>query len=154
MILFNIKAKTKIYYKYIQYYTYKIFKMEEYFLKKEKQIEELTKDLDNRKYARLCLIEFIDEGAKFSIDETSINLIIERGIEPISYKEKSAYLTKIANIYDRINESLDKINIQFEPYSVNVITNSDSSLKLIINIKKPPVKKSNRGYSSYSMSMY
>lgn len=118
--------------------------MEEYFLKKEKQIEELTKDLDNRKYARLCLIEFIDEGAKFSIDETSINLIIERGIEPRSYKEKAAYLTKIAN----------KINIQFEPYSVNVTTNSDSTLKLIINIKKPVAKASTKRSYSHAMSMY
>lgn len=125
--------------------------MEEYFLKKEERIQKLTKDLEDRKYARLCFIEFIDEGAKFSVNDTGIQLTIERGIEPTSYKEKSEYLMRVATIYDRINQALDKIAIQFDPHSILVTTDTSSTLKVVVNIVKPPESRSR---TSYSGGMY
>lgn len=153
MILFKLKTKTKIYWNFIQYHTYKIFKMEEYFLKKEEQIQKLTKDLDDRKYARLCFIEFIDEGSSFHVDNTGIKLTINRGVEPTSYKEKAAYLVKVASLYDRINEALDKINIQFEPHSVSVTHETSSTLNVKVNIVKPP-EQNNNGYIRSSYGSY
>lgn len=114
--------------------------MEEYFLKKEELIKRHTKELEDRKYARLCFIEFIDEGAIFEVDSTGLRLYIKRDSEPKSYKEKSKYLNYLALLYDRVNEAIDKISLQFEPHSIKVEminTSTECYLKVTVNINKP-----------------
>ncbi len=154
------KQKLKIYYNYILYYFYKLIRMEEYFLKRQEQIDALTKDLEDKKYTKLCFIDLIDAGSTFSVDIYGCSINIKKDVEPSDYKSKAAYLVKLAATYDQINECVDKVKIRYEPFSVDVKVINSENIRIIVDTlkgRKEEEKKkseSTNGSRRYSGSYY
>lgn len=127
------KQELKIFKNNIQYYLYKLLRMEDFFLKKQKIIDSQIRDLEYKKYTRLCLIDFIDNGAICLVDNYGITLTIKKDIEPGGYREKASYLNKLANIYDQINESIDKVSIRYTPSNIEVNISGHELITVIID---------------------
>lgn len=127
------KQELKIFKNNIQYYFYKLLRMEDFFLKKQEIIDSQIKDLEDKKYTRLCLIDFIDNGGVCTVDRYGIKLVIRKDIEPGGYREKASYLTKLANIYEHINECIDKISIRYAPANIVVSISGHELITIIID---------------------
>ncbi len=99
---------------------------DEYFVEREKIINHLTKDMDDRKYTKLCFIDLIDEGSLFTVDEYGMLIYVKKDIEPTDYTEKPEYLSKLSSLYEQIGESIDKVKLRYEPFRLEV-NNIDSA---------------------------
>lgn len=101
------------------------------FKSEEAEIERLSNILKNMKYVRLCFVDLIDQGAKFTRDNDSVKIEITTD-KPTDYKLLAEYYSKLSIIYDNIIESIDKVNLEFKPVSESVITEDN---KISVNIK-------------------
>jgi hypothetical protein len=125
---------------------------EEYFIVKEREIKGLTKDLDYKRYVKLCFIDFIDDGSIVQVDEYGVVIYLKLVLIPKDYLELSAYHIKMSQIYDQITECIEKVKIRFEPFEIEV-SNTNISQNFVKIDTKMGRAEANKRKAEYERSM-
>lgn len=101
--------------------------MEKYLVDLEDKLKKITKELDDKVYARNCFLDFIDNGAIFDVDKKGFTLSITTN----KNEDVSKHLVYLSNLLLSVSESIDRFKIKVKCENIEV---TYSNLNIYVNV--------------------
>lgn len=104
--------------------------MEKYLVDLEDKLKKITKELDDKVYARNCFLDFIDNGAIFDVDKNGFTL----SITTTKNEDVSKHLVYLSNLLLSVSESIDRFKIKVKCDNIKV-NYSDSNIYVNVDLR-------------------